>query len=522
MNRDTGPHRSYRCLRRPAPGAVRTAAVALAASLVLAGCGSTVQVRSAETFGQDGLAQDGLGGSGSAASGLAEGQDGVAVGPGGTADGVPQNADGTIPGTTSTTGGGTSATGPGSATTSGTASAGSGVTASKEPVKVGIITQPGLEKTAKALGLNGVTTGDTRAQAEAVIAWIQRNGGLGGRPVKVYEYAVNTNETSADKMQNEACSAMAEDYKVRFVVTVLASVQVLAACLEKFGVGLLADNTNFGDSTMRRFAPILGNPSEMAPGRMMKLLVDDLVKRKWLTPASKIGVLADDGPDGHATVDGPLTAALRSHGLKAASTVFINPKTGDGGSSQSGSAVLRFRSDGVDKVLPVMYSPVYFMIAAENQGYRPAYAMVSAQGPGALIETLAPPNQLKNAAGVGWAPYLDIGRGKKPPAVSERATLCFELMEKAGQTSSSALVKGFQAQVCDMLFYLKDLADLKPTLPADILTSGRVALGKTFVSPATYRVDVTHRTDGVDGYRPLAYLDDCGCFQYVGPVTSIP
>jgi hypothetical protein len=492
----------------------RVAAAIACMSLVVAGCGSTVQTRSAGT-----LSQTGLGGAVSTDGGLSRTQDGTAaVGSGGAGAAMPQGAGGAAQGGTTTLAGtpGQSPANPAAGSST------RGATSAKTPIKIGIITQPGLESLAKSFGLDGVTTGDTRKQAEAVIAWIRANGGLGGHPIQVYEYAVDTSETSADKMQNEACSAMAQDYKVRFVVTVLANLQVLAACLQKFGVGLLADNTNFGDKTMRQFAPALGNPSEMAPGRMMKLLVDDLYKRKWLTSTSKIGLLADDGPDGHATVDGPLTAALRSHGLKAASTVFINPKSGDGGSSQSSSAVLRFRSDGVDKVIPVMYSPVYFMIAAENQGYRPAYAMVSAQGPGALIEGLAPQNQLKNAAGIGWAPYLDIGKGKKPPAVSARATLCFELMKKAGQAATSALVKGFQAQVCDILFYLKALADLKPGIPADILTSGRIALGKSYVSPATYRVDVTNRTDGVAGYRPLAYLDDCECFQYVGPVQSAP
>ena len=180
--------------------------------------------------------------------------------------------------------------------------------------------------------------------------------------------------------------------------------------------------------------------------------------------------------------------------------------------------MLQFRSSMVDRVIPILYSPLYMMIAAESQEYRPAYAMISAQGPGALLEGLAPANQLKNAKGIGWAPYLDIGKGPKPPPVSARATLCFELMEKARQAATSALVKGFQAQVCDVLFYLKDLADLEPSLPEDLLTSARVKLAKRYVSPATYVVDVTSRTDGVGGYRPLAYLDSCGCFQYTGPV----
>jgi len=485
---------------------MRRALGAALVALALAGCGSTVQVRSTGTVSQDGL------GSAATTGGLLTGTTGggTTANPGGTGATTPQVAGGSTTG--GAAGGAQTPDTPGVVTPQGVAP--------KAPIKIGVITQPGLEQAAKTFGLDGVTTGDTKAQVNAVLTWIRANGGLGGHPIQLYEYAVDMSDSSAAVWQTNACASMAQDYKVRFVVTVLANLQTLAACLAKHGVGLLADNTNFGDKTMAQFAPLLGDPSELGNGRMMTLLVDDLWKRGWLKATSKIGVLADDGPDGHATVDGPLTAVLRRHGLKPADTVYVNPNNGDGGSSTSGSAVLQFRASNVDRIIPVMYSPLYFMLAAESQHYYPAYAMVSAQGPGALLESTAPADQLKNAAGIGWAPYLDIGKGPKPPPVNSRATLCFDLMRKAGQAATSALIKGFQAQVCDVLFYLKDLADREPAIPGDLLTSARIALGTGFVSPATYRVDVTHRTAGVAGYRSLAYLDSCGCFQYVSPVVA--
>ena len=485
---------------------MRRAAVTAVVALALAGCGSTVQVRSTGTVSQDGLGGT-TGGALSATTGGTLSQD-----PGTTGGVVPQAPSGTTGGAGLPAQSSTGAAPP---------SEGLGSTASTQPIRIGVITQPGLESAAKAFGLDGVTTGDTKAQVNAVVAWVRAHGGLGGRKIEVYEYPVNMSD-SANTWQTNACASMAEDHKVRFVVTVLASLQTLAACLAKHGVGLLADNSNFGDATMTRYAPILGDPSELGQGRMMSLLVDDLWKRGWINATSKIGVLADDGPDGHATVDGPFAAALRRHGVKPASTVYINPNNGDGGSGASGSAVLTFRASGVDRIFPVMYSPLYFMLAAESQRYYPAYAMVSAQGPGALLESTAPANQLKNAAGIGWAPYLDIGKGPKPPPVNARATLCFQIMQQAGQGATSALVKGFEAQVCDMLFYLKDLTDKEPTIPLDLLTSARQRLGTGFVSPATYRVDVTHRTAGVAGYRSLAYIDGCSCFQYVSAVKAAP
>lgn len=487
--------------------------LAIGVLLAVTACGSTVQVRSTGIAGQDGLGATSTGGDVSGTTGAGTG---TAPGLPGT-PGSTQAGDGS--GVLGSNGGGGGSQAPG---TDGAIAVPTSVLGKKAPIKIGVITQPGLEAAAKAFGLDGVTTGDTKKQVEAVVAWIRSHGGLGGHPIQVYEYPVNMSDGSAEAWQAHACAAMTQDFKVRFVVTVLASLQTLASCLAKYGTALLADNTNFGDATLVKYAPILGDPSEVGPGRMMTLLVDDLWNRGWLTSRSKIGLLALDSPDGHATVEGPLTAALRRHGLTSAHTEFVNPNNGDGGSGQSGSAVLRFRSAGVDRIIPVMYSPLYMMTAAETQGYRPAYAMVSSQGPGALLEGTAPANQLKNAAGIGWQPYLDIGKGTKPGPVSPRETLCFALMKQGGQAATSALIKGFQAQVCDLLFYLKDLTDRRPDIPRDVMTSGREALGSSFVSPSTYRVDVTKRTDGMAGYRPLAFLDSCTCFQYVGPLVKAP
>lgn len=508
--------RSHRAAARRRPRAARAAAAVALASVVLAGCGSTVQVRSDDTLGQDGLGQDGLlvdtslpGGAGGAA----------ALDPGAAGAGQQQ-------GSTGSTSTGASAVTPGTGGQASTAAGGVGVAAAggsaRKPVRIGVVTQAQLEGAAKAIGLDGVTTGDTKKQVEAVVAWIAANGGLGGRKVEVVEHAVNLADGSNDVIQNKACVAMAQDLKVQFVVTVLGGLRTLTSCLAKQGIGLLADNASVDDTYRAQNAGTLASPSEAAPGRVTTLLVDHLVERGWLTPTSKIGIMARDDADGRAVVEQYLKPALRKRGLQEVITEYVDDTKGDGGSNQSNSAVLRFRSAGVDRFIPAFYSPLYFMLGAERQGYRPAYTLSSNMAPGALMEGLAPRNQLKDSIGMGWQPYLDIGKGTRPGPVSPRETLCFELMRKSGQEASSALVKGFQAQVCDLLFYLKDLVDRRPELPADVLTSGRTALGSSYVSPATYRVDVTNRTDGMAGFRPLAFLEECGCFQYVGGVVPTP
>ena len=487
---------------------VRRLPGAVAVALALAACGSTVQMSSTATVGSDGL--------------------------GTTGGGLTAGTSGTSGGSSTTTGGGSSTSGStgsggtsgrvisgstGQHTTTTTGSSASPTPPGHEPIRVGVIYTPGLDGAAAALGIKGLTTGDTSAQAAAVVSWVNAHGGLGGHPIQLSKYALNMSASSPDAAQGEACTAMTQDDKVRYVVTILTVTPSMMPCLAKGGAGLLDDETSLGDATMAKYADFLANPGEFAPSRRTSVLVDDLWKRGWLTPASKVGVLAVDNSEGHTVVDGALSAALRRHGLKSASTQYVNPNGGDGGSSQSSSAALQFNAAHVDRVIPVLYSPLYFMKAATSQRYYPAYALDSSLGPGALLETAAP-DQLANAAGIGWQPFLDIGKGTKPGPVSFRETLCFDIMRKAGQASNDPTTKGFQAQVCNVLFYLKDLSDRLPTVPRDMFTSGRALLGKKFVSADTFRTDVTHRTDGVAGYRSLAFREDCKCFQYVSPVVA--
>jgi hypothetical protein len=476
-------------------------------ALATAACGTTVPLNAQGTATGDRL------------------EAGAPTAPAGTADSSAANpgALGRVPNSASRAAGIAAA---GMATQPGSVSPGS--TASRQavlshaPIRVGVIYTPGLDAAASAIGIKGLSTGDTKAQAQAVVSWINAHGGLGGHPIQLYSYAMDMSASSPDAAQEAACTAMTQDYKVRYVITILTLQPVMMPCLAKYGVGMLDDETSLGDATMAKYAGFLANPGEIAPGREMSVMVEDLWNRGWLTSRSKIGILAADSTDGHAVVDGALAAALHRHGLKAVNTQYVNPNGGDGGSSQSSSAALRFRSSGVDRIIPVQYSPLYMMLAASNQHYYPAYALYSVLGPGALLETAAPPDQLVNSAGIGWQPFLDIGKGTKPGPVSARETLCFAIMKRAGQATTSATAEGFQVQICNVLFYLKDLSGLEPTAPPDLLASGRVLLGKNFVSADTFRTDVTHRTDGVAGYRSLAYETNCKCFQYVSPVRPTP
>ena len=480
-------------------------------AVVLAGCASTVQVRSTASVLPDGFGSDN--GSTAQASDLPGGASPQAARPG------TSRALGTT--TAGTTGGALPGQSP--TTSAGAGASLPGALRNHDPVKFGVIYTPTLQGSgaADAIGVAGFTTGDTAAEAKAMADWVNAHGGMGGHPIQLVKVADDTPGT-ADQSAAAVCSSLGEDNHVRYAVTIIgiAPAPSFLPCLARYGIGLLDDETSLDDQTMAKYSDFLANSGELAAGRRQTVMVEDLWKRGWLTAGSKIGILADDGNGARAVVNGPLTAALARHGLRSLSTEYIDAGgSGDGGNAQSRSAALQFATLHVDRVLNVMYSPLYFMTAAQSQQYYPAYAVNSDVAPGALLETAAP-GQLRNAVGIGWAPYNDIGKGTPPGPVSKRETQCFDIMRKAGLQMTSPLVRAFAVQICNSFFYLKDLGDRVPTVPRNLFAAGRALLGQAFLSADTFRVDVTHHTDGVAGYRQLAFEQDCQCFQYVSPVKS--
>ena len=88
--------------------------------------------------------------------------------------------------------------------------------------------------------------------------------------------------------------------------------------------------------------------------------------------------------------------------------------------------VFRLRAAGVTHVIHFA-TPLYDMIAADAQGWRPAWAVTSRAGPGAFLEGSAPPGQLPRAAGPAGSRCRISTQGASPVRSAPRrsaATPC--------------------------------------------------------------------------------------------------
>jgi hypothetical protein len=230
----------------------------LAALALAAGCGTTVpsaQLRAAQG--------DGLGGPGAATATADTG--GTAAAPG-----TATAASSSLASTTGATGSSLAA-GAGTAGSGSSASAGTTVVAAlphAAPVKVGVLYLTGVDTVAGALGISGLTTGDTRAQAAAVFAWAAAHGGFGGHQPSVSYQAIAAQDAANNNQaaQQAACTALTQDDHVRYVVTILQLLPSTMDCFVHAGVGVLDDASGLSDTAMAADSGQFEAPGTSLPG----------------------------------------------------------------------------------------------------------------------------------------------------------------------------------------------------------------------------------------------------------------
>src|SRR5439155_19261289 len=142
---------------------------------------------------------------------------------------------------------------------------------------------------------------------------------------------------------------------------------------------------------------------------------DHLKTSGWLTSRNRIGVVIEDCPVDQRIYHDGVAPTFSRDGLTVASSFatqcFQSLQDFGTETSQMSTAVVRFRSKAVDRVMFVSQSAeanlaLAFSEVADNQDWHPGYALSSVSIPEALAQNV-PPSQLANMRGVGWLPVVD-------------------------------------------------------------------------------------------------------------------
>jgi hypothetical protein len=502
-------------------------------ALFTVGCGSTVTGTTA-TGGGAGLSANGN-------QSLSAG--GPTTGPNGTVVGGNSSQQGGFSGGGASNPAGGSGTVPGASSGNVTKQA---LTATTVTIGVGYVTNGDAANA--AIGATGISQGDPKGEAQAVINYINNHGGVaGGRKlVPVWQpYDATSTGTPASQDQS-ACSNYTQDHHV-FAVADSGLTDNLAACLLKAGVFMdFSGDIISKDNGAFHEHPNYVDVGTLSEDRFMNEEVQVLQRQKWFSPwdtttgqaaatgTAKLGVLTINNPWWERSVDKVLLPALAKAGHPVASSDVFRvtyPQTTDQEAqmvSDIQAAALRMRSDGVTHVVftdPNGLLTIAFSRNAGGQHYFPRYGVSSGSGMEALVTAGdVDPSTLNGALGLGWDPSLDLTPTASAHYQTSATAFCLQVLKQAGYTFPDVNSQGIALSTCDTLFFLADVINhTAPNFTLSGALNAVAAIGSTF-HPANEPMAFVSasRHDALQEGWDMAWDSKCSCAKYLGNGYPIP
>jgi hypothetical protein len=440
----------------------------------------------------------------------------------------------------------------GSPPTTGTSSANNATgsaaaTACTQPVKIGA-----TYSTSEAAGLSKTSGSKSAAAAQAKYAseekslyqtmatYINTHGGLGTSGCQVqmtyFDFDTLTSAGEAAESQLE-CAAFGQDQHIFADIPSVLEAENLIPCLAKNNVITLWGNTPTYYPDPQAFSTYKGylyEPDQMGTQRLGSA-INLLSQAGYFGTEKKVGILLDDNGTGanENLVNNLWVPALAKLGITA--DVFTwNQGAGTLAGLQSieasfNSAVLRFKSDGITRVLDSPDDDLegyIFPSAAASQHYFPHYAMFYPElGLWTQVTTAA-----ERAGSMGISTSLtDLGALSSNPAV--QAQLATNPSD-ANRTLCQTIYKGFPAldtnvtyNICDAFLFLQsNLAGAHSVTPQTLLTGvnntkDNIALASGYGNGS---MGSPNHYDGAAAVRVVSWNESQRTWQYVTPPISIP
>ena len=417
-----------------------------------------------------------------------------------------------------------SASSPGTASTGADGSLSSAAKSGHGPVELGVeyFDSAAVESEAKTFGYSA-NPGDPYAEAQALVAWLNKHGGLAGHPVvPVYEqYPIGGDPTT---FEQSACQAWTQDHHVVAVVYPqnFSGSGVLPACLAKAGVMLTGGaDTYLNSSQLIAAGGFLDTPYMFAGDRWAGLLVDRLVAQHWFATGARIGLISIDGST-YATDATLITRRLANYGLSVIDHAAIADAQPQQDTQDCQNVGLRFAADHISNVIVDDEGAVVELYCApvfRTQQYYPKLSISSYDSP-STVQSIVPANQLAGSAGIGWEPVNDVAN----PTLNTAGKRCIDIMRSAGQdVTASAIEEAIAAAYCDGFFFLRQAFAAAGSLSAAAVQQAIARLAGSYTSPATMAVRFAQgRYDGVAAVSDLSYQTSCSCYRYQGQPVSAP
>jgi hypothetical protein len=426
---------------------------------------------------------------------------------------------------------------PGQPTGAAGGETGRGVTA--DEVRVGFIILRGQEEGARDLGFGGAlpAAGNPEKQIADLAAWVNANGGIGGRTLVPRVRAVDM-RTSSTQDEQRVCTAFTQDDEVFAAVLVAQIRESTRVCYaDAKTIALDAGGFPMSGPLYEQTAPYLWSPNTPTLSETSRVLPRVLVQQGFFEPNARendpcvvapcrVGVLMYDFANYNTVLERDLKPALRAAGVTLDDADVMRVNASDAATIQSGltNATVRFQSRQVSRVLFLGGAPLapFFMVIAEQQRYRPVYGLTTFDSPrfGADNRNMTG-SQIFGARGLGFMPAADV-RDPQHPERTAMEQQCLQIYAAAGHRWEERGDSRIAVAYCESVMMLKHVADrIAPNLTPERWAAGAAQLGDAVqtAQPLRSRFSQSHRA-GAAAYRPLRFDMRCECMTYDGAMSA--
>jgi len=403
-------------------------------------------------------------------------------------------------------------------------------------IYIGYVTQEDFTETARATGYNTVNAGDQVGDVEAVLAGLNKEGGLFGRKL----VGVQRDNSSAEVTTNPSataasnCDFFKHDRPVMAILNLQSGLDLdnFRTCTANAQIPVMS--LSIQPLTQEVLDPLKGylipllvpTYDRMAPVFVKRLSAQGYFKgwdhaRGQASAASpvKTGVIVTADKQGDAVLK-VYRRVLAAVGQTP--EVFRYAASGSQQQTDFQSAVLRFRTANVTHVLSDGANVSLFMIQASSQGYRPRYGMSSYSAPQPFVQTLAPKDQLPGMVGIGSSPTIDVDL-RDDPGPTPGSAWCLKALREGGQTfaDNDRFAQAIAFALCDGFRMLVRAAKAGQGLTGPQVVRGVGLAGPAFPTSFAFSSGFSPGTISTlpGSGRDLAYVGSCECFRY-GRVTS--
>jgi ABC-type branched-subunit amino acid transport system substrate-binding protein len=391
-------------------------------------------------------------------------------------------------------------------------------------VKLGVeyISTEDLQAFQQVAGVKAVGATDMLKAYQAVVAAVNKAGGVaGGRKLVIVPRKRETTESVAQAGQT-TCAAFTDDDRVFAANLYHNQDSPGVPCLTSRGVLAIGGGAVEGGSQrdFQRFGGRYLSSGTVDTVSAARTYVDALVRQGFLTKSSKVGLLWFDFADFQEARARGLKPAVAANGLNLVSeyrVTYSEPSDLGRIASSMQNAVLTFRNAGVDRVITLDYQGTltyFFMTTAQSQGYHPRHGLAS-WSDAEFLRANGNGDQLAGSMGVGWMPAYDLQVRQQPgnAATAECRAIMKAAQMPAWDAQGDVIL---QLRACAEVLFLAKVLNTTTDLGFAAIGRAAASLGErpSYVGfSERFAVD---KLWGGAAYRDLAWGVSCSCFTYRG------